>query len=213
VITKRDKEIIKFTELHGSITIKQCSKIFFKNNREAYDQARKRLRVIYTEGLLKRYRKDPRSEAVYFIDKKLKIHDLKLLDVLAELNDFNLFQYTKEKKFEINEDKKYIIDAILNIERAIGILIEIDYTHYTSIDKIRDMIYFLENKHKKSYYFLVVKFSQEEIEIKKIGDFSKLIFLPWSLEEFSQVTSSLRSDIGKFESRRNLYFDGTSRTY
>jgi|GEM_PF-1066402 len=204
MITKRDKAIIKFVEEHGSITINQCSKLFFKGNKEKYDQARKRLRIIHEEGLLKRYRKDPKSEAIYYINNKLKIHDLKLLDVLAELNEFEVSSYVKEKKIAINDNKKYLIDAVMNItlgEISVPLLLEIDYTHYTSIDKIRDVIYFLEDTHKNvGYNFVIVKLTLEDIEIQKIGDYSKLFFLPWNLNNFHQVTSSLRSDIQRIES-------------
>lgn len=197
MITKRDKEIVKFVERYGGITPKICSKAFFRNNKEAYDQARKRLRVIYGEGLLKRYRKDIKSEAIYYIDKKLKVHDLKLIDVIGELYEFRVHLYTKEKLFTISENR-YIIDGAIVLETEADykrILIEIDYTHYTSINKIKDVISYLENKHKKGYYFLVVKLTQEEIEVQDIGKYSKLFFLPWNLKEFSQVITSLRSDI------------------
>ncbi|GLC32930.1 hypothetical protein [Clostridium omnivorum] len=206
MITKRDKEIIKFVETYGSITPKICSKVFFKGNKEAYDQARKRLRVIYREELLKRYRKDPKSEAIYYLDKKLKIHDLKLLDVYTELLDFEILKFEKEKILDISENKKYIIDAAMVIredEISIPLLIEIDYTHYTSMEKARDIIYFLEDKHKRAYDFIIVKLTQEEIEVRRIGDYSNLFILPWNLNLFSQVTASLGSSIDILKTKKN----------
>lgn len=197
MITKRDKEIVKYVETHGSITPKICSKEFFRENKEAYDQARKRLRVLFEEELLRRYRKDIRSEVVYYIDKKLKVHDLKLLEVIAELNEFEIINFDKERQFNI-EDIKYIVDGTVVIKEddiALPILIEIDYTHYTSLEKIRGIIKYLESKHSTGYHFVVVKLSCEEIEVRKVGKNSKLFFLPWNLNKFSEVITSLRSDI------------------
>ncbi len=206
MITKRDKEIVKYVEKNGSITSKICSKQFFRGNKEAYDQARKRLRVIHEEGLLKRYRKDPRSEAVYYIDKKLKIHDLKLLDVISDLNELDIVMFDKEKQIETDEYTKYIVDGAVVIEKnniRLPLLIEIDYTHYTNLEKIRDIINYLENKHSMGYHFVVVKFSQEEIKVHKIGKYSKLFILPWNLNKFSEVITSLRSDIERLEVLNN----------
>lgn len=205
MITNRDKRIIKFIEEYGSITINQCSKMFFRNNKERYDQARKRLQVIHKAGHLKRYRRDPRSEAIYYIEKRLKVHDLKLLDVLGELNEFRVHLCTKEKQIVIGENK-YILDGavVLDIDSTlIPVLIEIDYTHYTSMEKITNVICYLEKKHKRSYHFIVVKLTQEEIEMKKVGEFSKVFFLPWNLDQFSEIIPSLRSAVDKTKASNN----------
>lgn len=205
MITNRDKRIIKFIEEYGSITINQCSKMFFRNNKERYDQARKRLQVIHKAGHLKKYRRDPRSEAIYYIEKRLKVHDLKLLDVLGELNEFRVHLCTKEKQIVIGENK-YILDGavVLDIDSTlIPVLIEIDYTHYTSMEKITNVIYYLEKKHKRSYHFIVVKLTQEEIEMKKVGEFSKVFFLPWNLDQFSEIIPSLRSAVDKTKASNN----------
>lgn len=46
MITERDKEILRWVEENKSMTIDQCSKIFYNGNTYAYDQARKRLRFL-----------------------------------------------------------------------------------------------------------------------------------------------------------------------
>lgn len=206
MITKRDKEIIKFVEKYNSITINQCAKVFFPRNKEAYDQARKRLRAIHSEGLLKRYRKDPKSQTVYYLDKRLRTHDLKLLDAVAEFYTFPILKVKREIQVEINSDTKYVIDALIGIGKEnMGkpIILEIDYTHYTSNEKIRNLINYYENQKARSYTFIVVKFSQEEIETYKIGKYSKLYLVPWNLNGFDEIVSSLRSDIDEAIALRN----------
>jgi hypothetical protein len=49
MITKRDKNIIKFIEVHGSITINQCAKIFFRNNQYGDKKYKKQCNYIYID--------------------------------------------------------------------------------------------------------------------------------------------------------------------
>jgi len=194
MITKRDKQIIKFAEKYGSITINQCATVFFNGNKEAYDQARKRLRIIYDEGLLKRYRKDPRSEAVYFIDKALKVHDLKLMDVFCKLYKFEMPVFQKESKFIIDDETTYIVDAAISINidnRMLPLVVEIDYTHYTGMGKIKTLVADLESGHDIPFVFIIVKLAQQDLEIINIGVKSKLYILPWNLDKLDSVVIPL----------------------
>ncbi|MEG2412555.1 MAG: hypothetical protein RSA29_18575 [Clostridium sp.] len=204
--TERDVNILRFVEAHGSITISQCSNMFFYKNIYGYDQARKRLSNLKKEGFIKRYRKDPRTESVYYIEKPLKIHDLKLLDVYTKIyNSFEITFYKRELKLDIPDklfkqlNKSYIIDAAMSIERKVPLLIEIDYTHYTSLDKIKEVVQFYENKNNRRHVFIVVKFTQIEIQKFKVCDMSDLYFVPWNLEGLSDILTSLRSDIDNNE--------------
>ena len=195
MITKRDKEIIKFAETHGSITINQCALMFFRDNKAAYDQARKRLRIIYDLNLLKRYRKDPRSEAIYFIDKPLKIHDIKLMDVFAELSKYEVIMFEKECKIEIDKDTNYRVDAyaIIKIDgRFIPLMIEIDYTHFTNIKKIKQITYGYEIDNKVKLTFIIVKLDQMDADVIIIPDKNKYIVLPWNLKGIKNIISLLQ---------------------
>lgn len=195
-MTNRDREIIKWIEENKSMTIYQCSKIFFRDCSCDYDLARKRLRKLYEEGLIKRYRKRLEDEVVYFTEKKLKTHDLKLMDVIAYLQKFNIDSFEKEQKIEINSTINYIIDStiVLNYKNlAIPILVEIDYTHYTSKEKIQDLIRYLEKKHDSSFIFIIVKFSQEEFTVTKSGRYSRIYTLNWNFQKEDKAAGSLRS--------------------
>ncbi|AWZ50051.1 hypothetical protein C3495_14520 (plasmid) [Clostridiaceae bacterium 14S0207] len=154
-IKNRDREILKFIEKYKSITINICAKIFYKDNKEAYQQARKRLRLLYKNKYLKRYRKDCTTEVIYYMHKKLSVHDLKVLDVLAELiyNNANIREFKRE--YTINTERSnYRADAFIEFtlkNYLYFLLIEVDHTHYTSFQKLQD-IYdsnYFQNKYSK----------------------------------------------------------------
>lgn len=187
MITKRDRDILIWIERYRSITINQCAKIFFTNNKEAYDQARKRLRHLNKEGLIRRYRKDPRSEVVYFMDKKLKTHDLKIFDVVAQFIylGWEIEEFEKEYAFNLR-DRKYISDAKIIFtkdNKKIPVILEIDYSHMTGKSKIEDITNAINNKH----VFLVVRLTQENANVQFLSDDAMLVYLPWNLSGLDRL--------------------------
>lgn len=196
MITERDKEILKWTEKFKSITIDQCAKLFFPGTRMAYDLARKRLRHLNREGLIKRYRKEPKEQVVYFMDKVLKKHDLKTIDVIVEFNRFNITQLILQNKIQINRHGiylNYITDATIVIDNKYPIIIEVDYTHYTGDKKVTDLISYLEDKHNIKYIFLIIRPTVDKITIFDLGQKSKLIVADWEFNNSNKLASSLRS--------------------
>ncbi|MBY6758614.1 hypothetical protein HYH82_15080 [Clostridium botulinum] len=153
-LTNRDRDILKFIEQYGSITINQCSKIFFNKCKQNYYQARKRLRTLYNSKYIKRYRKDMRSEAVYYLDKKLSIHDLKVLDIYAEIINLGAEIKCFKKEYTIKcKNKEYRADGLIECIRDgyfYPILIEVDYTHFTSNKKLLGIYNsnYFQNKYK-----------------------------------------------------------------
>lgn len=143
ILTKRDKEISRYIEDYGSITINQCAKVFYKGNKEPYYQARKRLKILSNSGYLKRYRQDMKSECVYYFTKCLGIHDLKVLDVYAELISLGAeITFFKQEYTVAYGDKKYICDGLIELKYNgyfYPLLIEVDYTHFTSERKLTDI--------------------------------------------------------------------------
>lgn len=195
MITERDKKILKWIESFNSITIDQCSKLFFSTSKMSYDLARKRLRYLNREGAIKRYRKDPKSETVYFMDKRLKVHDLKILDVIVALQQFNKteIKIIIQNKIQINKFTSYVIDATVVLDNKYPILIEVDYTHYTNDKKIINIINYLEDKHNKKYIFLIIRPTIDEIEISNIGQRSKLVLANWKFNSSNKMLHSLQS--------------------
>lgn len=157
-LTYRDKSILKFIEKYKSITINQCSKIFFKNCKENYYQARKRLKLLSDNKYLQRYRKDMHSETIYYLTKRLSFHDLKVLDIYAYL--INLGAEVKKFKREytiVLENKEYRLDGFIECIKDgyfYPIIVEIDYTHFTSIRKIFDIYNsrYFQNKYEDLDY-------------------------------------------------------------
>lgn len=146
IVTKRDKEILKFIEEYGSITINQCKNIFFTNNKYDYYQARMRLKLLADNNLIKRYRHDMRSETIYYFDKKLSIHDLKILDFYSRLVVLGAKIKTFERRYMIptpNAKMNYReADALFEVVYKgywHSILLEVDYTHFTWERKVLDI--------------------------------------------------------------------------
>lgn len=154
-LTDRDKEILRWIEEHKSITINQCSKIFYTNNKEGYQQARKRLRKLNQCNYIKRFRKDMRSETVYYLDKKLSFHDLKVFDILAELIYLGAEIKNFEKEYVIPAgEKNYRSDALIEFiynKYYYIFLVEIDHTHFTSFKKLIEIYKsnFFQEKYKE----------------------------------------------------------------
>lgn len=145
-LTKRDKEILRFIDQYKSITINQASKIFFGNCKQSYQQARKRLKLLSNNKYIQRYRKDMKSECIYFLQEKLSIHDLKILDVYAKLLNLGAdIEYLKTKyTIPTPHGKKAYREADALIEFTYKkyfypLLVEIDYTHFTSKKKLLDI--------------------------------------------------------------------------
>ena len=196
MITERDKEILRWIEKFKSITIDQCSKLFFTDSKMSYDLARKRLRYLNREGLIKRYRKEPKEQVVYFMDKILKKHDLKTMDMIVELNQFNITQLILQNKIQINRHGiylNYVTDATIVIDNEYPIIIETDYTHYTNDKKVTDLINYLEDKHNTKYIFLIIRPTVNKITISDLGQKSKLIIVDWEFDNSNKLASSLRS--------------------
>lgn len=143
ILTKRDKEILKFIESYGSITINQCSKIFFGHCKQNYYQTRKRLKLLADNGYLKRYRKDMRTETVYYQEKKLSFHDLKVLDVYAYVKSVGADITFFKQEYSITlKDKEYRADGFLECLKDnyfFPIIIESDISHLTGEKKLMDI--------------------------------------------------------------------------
>lgn len=196
ILTNRDKEIIKFIEKYGSITITQCSKIFFKNCKENYYQARKRLKKLSDNKYLNRYRKDMRSETVYYLEKKLSIHDLKVLDIYSYLiySGATIKLFNQEYVIPAG-DKNYRADALIEFvyeDYFFTLLIEVDYTHYTSQKKLLDIYNssYFQNKYKdlgENIFPKVVIIRPAVIMECKSTEQIDILYLDFDLKNIGQV--------------------------
>jgi hypothetical protein len=153
ILMERDKNILRHIEKYKSITLTQCSKIFYRNHKQAYYQARKRLSILYKNKYLKKYRKDPRSETIYFLNKHLSYHDLKVFDIYADLINMGADILFFKTKYRINNPSGYReIDALIECKYNgyfYPIILEIDMSHFTTIEKLNDIY---NSKHFQDKY-------------------------------------------------------------
>lgn len=181
----RDADIMRFVREYGSITISQAAKIFFNHSNNKYDLARKRLMILYKNSYLKRYQAEISKQAVYYLDKPLKDHSLKLLDVYAELSAFSrivsfIREYSIENHrcdgyFQIEtEDEDYIYNF--------NVLVEIDQSHETSVTKIKNII--AGNKFETDPILIIV----QRNDFMKKYSFENLKYVSWNqLETIKEV--------------------------
>lgn len=135
MISDRDKKILSWIEEYKTITVKQATWIFFKGN---YEGCRRRLKQLEGYGFIKSYTTKFKQEKAYYMDKKLSDHDLLIYDFIKEVYRLGGSLYS------IKLQPRYLNDmirpdALLTIalnDLAYFILLEVDYTHYTSINKI-----------------------------------------------------------------------------
>ena len=138
-LQKRDRQLLKFLEDNRAITTQQAINIFFSNDISAY----RRLNQLEDEGILTHYVR-AKNKVYKLIDEKkdLSEHDILIYDFYAwiykqggEVLDFKKTpRYLKNMlipdglfKFRLPyEGKNYIC----------FVLLEVDFTHYTSEDKI-----------------------------------------------------------------------------
>lgn len=144
MITQRDKEIFKFIEKYGGISINQAAKMFFPP-KKGYDNARMRLKKHHSDGFLSRYLNAGTKEYIYCYKehKELSMHDVYILNFYAELISYKV-KINKFEKEKLWCDGKYRSDGFFEFEyngSLYLICLEIDLTHKTS----------LKNKYVKLY--------------------------------------------------------------
>ena len=124
MITSRDRDIYNFINEYGSITIDQCSKIFFSHCKRKYEIASRRLRELLKNEYIKVGTIKYTNENIYYIDKKLSFHDLTVIQYCAELINMGAVNLKLER------NKKWFDDLIsdgfvyyeLNGEKYINII-------------------------------------------------------------------------------------------
>ncbi|XZH37641.1 hypothetical protein ACSW82_16460 (plasmid) [Clostridium perfringens] len=155
MLTKRDKEILKFIEKYKSITIRQAKYLFFK---KSYEGARRRLAELEKFGLLKSSISKARSEKVFYAEKMISDHDLYKIDYIVNLKKmgFEIIEFNSKPSYFDNQLKP---DAFVvcrkNGYRYITFL-EIDYTHYTSNTKMNTLYEKLAKEDFKDTGFILV---------------------------------------------------------
>ena len=138
-LQQRDKDILRFLEEHRGITTQQCISIFFKNDISAY----RRLNQLEDAGILEHYMIG--RNKVYKLSgesRQLSCHDTLIYDFYAWIYSKNgvVLDFKKNPHYFKNQ---LIPDALVKFKLPYEgqnylcyALLEIDYTHYSSEEKI-----------------------------------------------------------------------------
>lgn len=190
MITDRDKEILMFIEDHRALTVKQAQRIFFGDN---YEGCRRRMNELADRNVLKSYISKLTGQKVFYMEKKISDHDLLILEFYSHL----IAAGCKVRKFKKN--LHYLNDLIrpdaffeFSYDNNLFFtLLEVDHTHYTSIDKFK--LYeklFREGELKKECYGTFPILSVMRATTKDLRYSSKMfdiIYLDFKLDKLNDL--------------------------
>lgn len=136
MLTDRDKKVLNFIETYGALTVGQVTEMFFNGLDRS---CRRRLPQLEEQGLLRSYTREFTKEKVYYMHKKKSTHDLYIMDFLKKAKQigFNVRKLDLEPRY-LNDTIRP--DAYIQLRRGNEIyliLLEVDYTHYTSNSKMQ----------------------------------------------------------------------------
>lgn len=150
-INENTREIISFIEKYGFITSNICSRTIYKGYKQNYQLASRKLRKMEQSKLLQRYL-DNSNEFIYQINKKhITPHKYYLIDFYSRLYERvdNVLLFEVERSWPISKKRNDGFIIYKNGDSFYSLLIEIDYSHYTSKDKL-DAIY--NSKEVQKYF-------------------------------------------------------------
>lgn len=191
MLTNRDNNILMFIEEFGGITIYQTSKMFFNNSKYGNDLARKRLKKLAEQNILK-YESDwVTNQRVYFTKKKPSSHSLVLLNLYAEIIGAGADVIEFEKEYKID-----------NICRPDGFII----FSYNGKGKMAFVEVDMQNKTNLEKY---QKLYETQLFQKEYGTFPEVIILcsnknydikgyPFSIKLLDYKLTDLRKSILNF---------------
>jgi len=192
VLMPRDKQILKFLEENKAVTIFQAYRMWFNEAKFGYDRARVRLKQLEDYGLLRSYKNKLTDEKVYYTDDKVSSHDLFVNEFysLLVLNGCSNIQVKRQPRF-----MKDLIrpDALFKFEYESNlyfILLEIDFTHITSISKFQlyERLYKTEELQKVclGVFPLIAVISIDESPLKYESDSLDIVYLNDKLDNFKE---------------------------
>lgn len=197
-LKENDNRILQFVEDNKSISIQICANLFFNNcsKESAYISASRRLKTLYDNKFLKRFRKTINDEYVYYRDgSPLGYHSMKLLEVYSKLSTIGeIVRF--EKEFMVGSGKtKRKNDGLIEIKVEQGeyintyaVIIEIDYSHETNWAKIRDII--KSGVYQKMYgtmpTILIVKRYEHMKKLNSNSDV-EILNINWKLDGIEQL--------------------------
>lgn len=131
MLTSRDKEVLTWIEKYKSITVSQCTYLFFNG---CYESCRRRLKQLESFNFLKSNPSVLLKSKIYFQEKLISEHNLFVYEFLkvVKMNGGEIIDFKIQPQYmdrQIKPDAFIIFSYNGNV---FFILLEVDLTHYTS---------------------------------------------------------------------------------
>ena len=172
MITCRDKKVLLWLEKYHAITIGQAESMFYKN----YDVARKRLKYLEECQHCQDYKDKYSNNKVYYSDRKVSSHDLLEYDFIKYIYNHGgtLNKFIPQRRFL---NGQIVCDAYVEFiykDNLYFVLLEVDYTHFTSISKIAsyDKLYKSGQLQKECYGTFPILIISKPIVTTKTSNFN-----------------------------------------
>ncbi|WP_454053583.1 hypothetical protein [Clostridium sp. Marseille-Q7071] len=184
---RHDSDILEFIDEFGGITIEQANKIFFRT-KYGYDTAKRRLKKLKEEGLLKVDKDFLTQKNVYYTHKKPSSHTVLLLNIYAEFRSLEVEIVHFEKEFKILNKRADAMMVVKHKSVAKILLVEIDINNKTKDNKYQKL--FETGEVQKAYgtFPIVLVVEKERIrkaKREKVG--YKIERIDYSLEGLKKV--------------------------
>lgn len=135
MLMERDLKILDWIDNYKAITIEQAQHLFFNGS---YEAARRRLSTLENDKTIKSYTAKATKQKVFYVDKKISDHDIYILDYIKALKSCGCeIVNIKIKPRYLND--LMIADAFVKFKfnkYTFNTLLEVDYTHFTELDKL-----------------------------------------------------------------------------
>lgn len=136
MLTNRDREILTWIQDYKSITLSQCTYLFFNGN---YEGCRRRLKQLESMELLRSISNTLLKTKVYYQEKLLNDHSLFIYEFLKiiKINGGEIIKFEVQPQYlnkQIRPDGFVIFSYNNNVY---FIILEVDLTHYTSNSKMK----------------------------------------------------------------------------
>ncbi|WP_291568509.1 hypothetical protein [Clostridium sp. UBA2485] len=187
--SKYDSDILEFIDEFEGITIEQTKKLFF-NTKYGYDTARRRLKKLQSEGLIKVGKDYLTQKDVYYIVRKPSSHTVMIMNVYAELYSMGVEIVYFQRGFKVCDKRS---DALMIVKYkgiAKMILLEIDINNRTKDDKYQAAFKQGEIQRKYGTFPIVLVAEKERIrkgKNEKIEIGYKLVRTSYTLEGIKQI--------------------------
>ncbi|WP_026887745.1 hypothetical protein [Clostridium beijerinckii] len=136
MLTQRDRDILSWIQDYQSITLSQCTYLFFDGN---YEGCRRRMKQLEDMELLKSIPNTLLKSKVYFQEKLISDHNLFVYEFFKVIkkNGGDIIKFQLQPQYM---NKKIRPDAFVIFSyqgNVYFVLLEVDLTHYTSNSKMK----------------------------------------------------------------------------